>query len=116
MGIFNNSDVEKRVLFLESATKMVVENLRDHINVLEKIQTQAVNQSENIQTWLGAMDKKIDSLKTIIDILIVDNRRLNEMAIENEKRFSETLEAFDKEAEKFKKFYEEILEEKSKRN
>jgi hypothetical protein len=123
MGIFNNSDIEKKVLFLQEAIKTNAESCVQLINnqtaIVEDFEKFSVFTKEVfglIQIRLDTTDKKIESLKAVIDTLIEDNRRLNELAIKNEKRFIETLDAFDKEAEKFKKFYEEVLSEKTKRN
>jgi hypothetical protein len=103
MGIFNNSDIEKKVLFLQQATKtnaescvQLISNQTAIVEDFEKFSAFTKEVFRLIQIQLDTADKKIGNLKSVIDILSEDNRRLNEMAIENEKRYIEAIDLFQK--------------------
>lgn len=117
MGIFNNSDVEKRVLSLEFATKVIAENLNNQIALLEKMQTQSISQAEIVQSWFDAIEKRMAIQKTVMETLIEENRKLNEMVTKNGERHIETIAFVEKKLnETYEELHKALLAEKSKLN
>jgi len=95
---------------------ILIANSLDTLEIF-KVITYAISDYQYLFNLLSNLTK-LKSLSIVCDEVNEDLlvNTLNELAIKSEERFIETVAAFDREAERFKKFYEEILSEKSKRN
>jgi len=101
MGLFNNSDTEKKF----QAIELILEKLVDATTSQEQV--------NKMQAVLNDCDdKKIAQLKSAIDILIENNRKLTEMVIKNDERYIETLASIEKLNGKF----QELLAGRTKLN
>ncbi len=103
MGIFNNSDIERKVLFLQEATKtnaescvQLISNQTAIVEDFEKFSAFTKEVFGLIQIRLDTAEKMMAIQKTVMENLIEDNRRLSEAAIENEKRYIEAIDHFQK--------------------